>query len=170
MRPAPGRARAVRTDRAPQLLRQVLAGARDAAQSVLDAPGSRVSVPDNDRAVYAEQEGAAVVFGIYRVPHPHQARAQDAGRQLAKDADRDRAPDHQQHLPRYAFRRLEHDVARKAVRHQHVGNSARDVPALDVSDETDVGFVKQAVRRLGEVVALARLLADVDEPDPRLAM
>ena len=87
---------------------------------------------------------------------------------LLTNVARHRRADHAEDLPRHPLGRLEDDVARKAVRYEHVSHPASDVSTLHVPDETDARLVHETVRFLGEVVALPRLLADVDESDPRL--
>ena len=67
------------------------------------------------------------------------------------------------------FERLQHDVAGEAVGHADVDVGAHHVAALDVADEVEAGRGgQQLVRLLAEGVALARLLTDRQQADPRL--
>ncbi len=64
---------------------------------------------------------------------------------------------------------LEQHVADEAVADQHVAGAADDVPALHVADEVQPGPLEQPVGLDGQLVALPRLLTDVEQPDPRRA-
>src|SRR5215211_3376842 len=66
--------------------------------------------------------------------------------------------------------RLEYDVTREAVRYEHVSHPATYVATLHVPHKADPRLVHETVGLFDEVVALPRLLADVDEPDPRLSI
>ena len=149
---------------------QAGAHVRDAEERVLDARSLRVPVPYHDRAPYAEQEGTAVFLRIHRVSHPDQPRTEDPCSESAQNIAGHRRADHAEDLPRHPLGRLEHDVAREAVRYEHVSHPARDVATFHVPHEPDPRLIHKTVGLLGEVVALPRLLADVDEPDPRLTV
>src|SRR5215208_1302234 len=151
----------MRTESPLQFLPQVGARVRDTEDRVLDARSLRVSVADHDRAPYAEQEGTPVVLGVHRVSHPQQPRTKDTCGELARNIARQRGADHAEDLTRHPLSRLEDDVARKAVRYEHVSHPARDVSTLHVTDETNARLVHETVCLLGKVVALPRLLADV---------
>src|SRR5215212_2119359 len=140
---------------------------RDAEECVLDARSLRVSVADDDRAFYAKQVGTTVVLGVHSVPHLQQPLTKDACGEPAQNVACNRGADHGEDLTRNTLGRLEDDIAREAVRHEHVGRPAPDVSTLDVTDETDPRLLHEPVRLLGEVVALPWLLADVDESHPR---
>ena len=94
-----------------------------------------------------------------------QPRTKDTCGESAHNITRHRRAHHPKDLTRHPLGRLEDDVARKAVRHDHVGHPASDVSALHVTDEPDARLLHETVRLFGEVVTLPRLLADVEEPD-----
>ena len=89
---------------------------------------------------HAEQEGTPVVLGVHACPSPRAA----CGRRIPAAILPRTSPviggaDHAEDLTRHPLGRLEDDVAGEAVRHEHVGHAATDVPALDVPDEAEPG-------------------------------
>ena len=82
--------------------------------------------------------------------------------------ERARIADRRGHGPRSALHQLQRDVAGEPVGDDHVGGPLGDVPALDVADEVDpVSLAEQVVGGDHVGGALARFLADAEQPDPR---
>src|SRR5690606_151627 len=63
---------------------------------------------------------------------------------------------------------LEQDVPDESVRHQNIAGARDDVATLDVADEVEVGRREKAMRLYRKLITLLRLLADVQQPDPRI--
>src|SRR5262245_45578467 len=66
--------------------------------------------------------------------------------------------------PDRAFEQLQADVARETVADDDVAGAAKEVPALDVPAEVQVGCDEECVCLQRELVAFLGLLADREEP------
>ena len=173
--PAQEVAAARRTEPLVDLLGDLPAGqVRGQHAGGLGAARGRRPVRDHDRALQPEQRGPAVALRVHPLaefpqPAPLQQRAEPGG------------PGAAQGLSQLVGREgggplqgLQGHVPRETVGHDHVDLAGQQVTALDIADEADrqaavrrVG-VEQFVGPPGQLVALARLRADREQPDPRL--
>jgi hypothetical protein len=138
-----------------------------------DRPGRARPVGDDHRAAQAQQDGAPVTFRVEPGGELTQAAA------LQERADpRGPGPGHRgaelgRGEPDRPLERLQRDVPGKAVGHDHVDLPGEQVAALHVAHEGQreraVGRIggQQLVRAPGELVALAGLAPDGEQPDPR---
>ncbi len=121
---------------------------------------------DDDGPVDAEQRSAAVLGIIYpplqamerglHQPRPEGGSA--VGAHLAADLA---GQEIGERLPE-----LEQHVTGEAVGDDHVHRPSQDVSALHVSHEVESALREELVGRDRQIVALPRLLADREEPDP----
>jgi hypothetical protein len=165
--------RTARAEPLRDLLRDLAAGqVRGQQAGGGDGAGGAGAVRDHHGAAQAEQDGSAVALRVeagaeFTQPPALQERA-DAGGPGAGD----RRPQLARGEPDRAFQRLQRHVPGEAVGHDHVELAGQQVTALHVAREAQR---ERAVRRLagqqlvrapGELVPLARLGPDGEQPHP----
>jgi hypothetical protein len=80
----------------------------------------------------------------------------------------DRALEQTDHELSHRFVELEENVSDEPVGDEHVATPANDLPSLDVADEVEARVRREELKRLlRALVALLRLLSDVQQPDTR---
>jgi hypothetical protein len=130
-------------------------------------------VGDHHGAAEAEQDGPAVAFRVQPGGELPQRPALQEGPDPGGPCPGHRGPQLCRGEPDRPLERLQRDVAGEAVGHDHVDLAGQQVAALHVASETQWQGSprrvrgKQFVRPPGELVALARLGADGEQPDPR---
>jgi hypothetical protein len=150
-------------DLAASQVRRELAGGGDGA-------GGAGAVRDHHGAAQAEQDGAAVALRV----QPGAELAQPLTLQERADAGGPRAGDRRAQLargePDRALERLQRHVPGEAVGHDHVELAGQQVAALHVAREAERECAvrrvagQQLVRSPGELVPLARLGPDREQP------
>jgi hypothetical protein len=138
-----------------------------------DRAGRAGPVGDDHGAAQAQQDGSAVALRVQPGGQLTQAAALQEGAEARGPGRGHRGPQLGRGEPDGALQRLERDVPGEAVGHDHVDLAGQQVPALHVARE---GQRKRAVRRIGgqqfvrapgELVPLAGLGPDGEQPDPR---
>ena len=141
----------VRIDRAPREI-----------ERVGDSPGVRTAVADDDGAVDAEEQRAAVLGVVHLL-----VQAGEGLRAPRRPVLLQLPVHHAEHEAGEALHELEHDVPGEPVGHHHVARSLEEVPTLDVAHEVESGFPEPTVGLSQEVGPLGLLFADVEQPDAR---
>lgn len=170
--PAPGR-RTPGIEALRYLLRDLAAGqvGREQAGRSDSAGGAR-AVRDHDGAAEAEQDSSAVAFcvqpgGEFTEPAALQERADTGG-----PGPGHRGPQLGRGEPDRALKRLQRHVPGEAIGHDHVELAGQQVTTFHVAREAQRkravrGIAgQQLMRAPGELVALSRLGADGQQPDP----
>jgi len=163
--------RAARAEPLGDLLRDLAAGqVRGEPAGGGDGAGGAGAVRDHHGAAQAEQDGAAVALRV----QPRAELTQPFTLQQRADAGGPRAGDGRAQLargePDRALERLQRHVPGEAVGHDHVELAGQQVAAFHVAREAErEGAVRrvagqQLVRAPGELVPLARLGPDREQP------
>ena len=98
---------------------------------------------------------------------PRDAGTQQQVRQATPQRAAELAPPQVEDEPGQALEELDHDVAQDGVADDHVGEVVGQVLALDVALEPQVRGVEELGGPLDPRIALALLLADREQGDPR---
>ena len=139
-------------------------GHRDAA---LDGLRRRPAVADERQATYAEQQAGALLGVVHALPEPRERPPREQRADLRHERGAELLAQHLCRRLDQALADLERDVAREAVAHDHVGAAREELARLEVADEVQGGLLEQRVRLADQVVALARFLANRQQPDTR---
>jgi hypothetical protein len=138
-----------------------------------DGAGRARAVGDDHGPAEAEQDGAAVALRVQPGGQLTQPPALQERAETRRPGPGHRGPQLGRGEPDRAFERLERDVSREAVGHDHVELTGEQVAAFDVAREGQregaVGRVggQQFVCAPGELIALARFCPDGQQADPR---
>ena len=137
------------------------------ADRVRDAELGRAAVALHDDAVEPEEDRAVVVVGIEMVAQQLGRRARDQEADLRAQSNCWNARLSRSATKRAVpFDRLQRDVAREAVGHDHVDIAARELVALDeaVEAQRQVGRGAQRCGGIAELVGALHVLgADVEQ-------
>ncbi len=122
---------------------------------------------DDDAPPHAEQRRSADPLVVEHGPDPADPGTHQQRRETAPERAAELVAPEVGHERRQALEELDDDVAEHGIAHDHVGEMPGQVLALDIPLEPQVGRVEQLGGALDASIALALLLTDREEGDPR---